>query len=163
MSDDDLRINFTDVEGQKEFTPVPPSRQSMIVTDWQQGEVTGEESKNRGALKLTFELTVQGGEYDGRRIWDTFTIVSSSLWKVKAFFTACGEDMERELTVTQLLDMSANIIGRELDVKLGVQPARVDQRTGTEYGARNKIQSYFPSGQGSNSGGKKLSGDSLLP
>lgn len=160
---DDLRINFAEVEGQKEFTPVPASRQSVIVTDWQQGEVTGEESVNKGALKLTFELTVQGGDFEGRRIWDTFTVVPKALWKLKAFFGAVGEDMEREISIDQLLDMSANVLGTELDVKLGIQAARVDPRTGNEYGARNKIQSYFPSGQ--SAGGKSVSGSSgsMLP
>lgn len=157
---DDLRINFADVEGQKEFSPIPPSRQDVIVTDWQQGEVTGEESVNKGALKLTFELTVQGGEFEGRRIWDVFTVVPKALWKLKAFFGATGEDMEREITVDELLDMCANILGKELVVKLAIQPARVDTRTGNEYQARNKIQSYFPAGS---SVGKGADNGSMLP
>jgi hypothetical protein len=150
---DDLRINFADVEGQKDFSPIPPSRQTVVVTEWQQGEVMSEESENKGALKLTFELTVQDGEYANRRIWDTFTVVKSSLWKLKAFFGALGENMEREITVDELLDMAANAIGQQLDVKLGIQPARRDNRTGNEYGARNRVQQYYPAGKSDSNGG----------
>ena len=161
--DDELRINFAEVEGQKDFSPIPPSRQQVTVTDWQQGEVTGEDSINKGALKLTFELSVQGGQYEGRRIWDTFTVVQNSFWKLKAFLGACSQDVEREWSVAELLDICPDLLGEDLEVKLGVQAARVDQRTGNEYSARNKVQAYFPAGS-SNSTSKTLAGsDKMLP
>jgi hypothetical protein len=139
--DGSLRVNFTDVEGQKEFTPVPPSKQNVIVSDFQTGTVS-EASKNAGAPKLSVEFTVQDGDYDGRRIWDTFTIVDASMWKLKAFLTAIGEDTEGELDVTP-----DEYVGRELVVRLAIQPARKNERTGDEYPARNNVKAYYPAAE----------------
>lgn len=144
FEDGSLRVDFTDVEGQKEFTPIPPSRQDVIVSDFDTGEVS-ENSKNAGAAKLSVEYTVQGGDYDGRRIWDTFIVLPQTLWKLKAFLSAVGEDVEGELDITP-----EDYVGRELNVKLAIQPARKDERTGNEYQARNTVKAYFPSGDGDN-------------
>lgn len=145
--DGSLRIDFTDVEGQKEFKPIPPSQQNVIVTEYQVGEVTGENSKNKGAPKLSVCFTVQSDdEYDGRNIWDTFTIADASMWKLKAFLTAIGEETSGELDVTP-----EEYLGRELRVKLAIQNARKDERTGNEYAARNNVKAYYPpSPEGSN-------------
>lgn len=153
MSDLDLRIDFTDVEEQTEFKPVPPSKQNVMVTDWDQGE-TGENSKNPGASKLTLELTIQDGDYSGRRIWDTFTFGEKSLWKIKGLMTAVGEDLDRAWTVSDILEQASEWVGRELVVRLAVQPARRDERTGNEYQARNQVKNYYPAEGGS---------DSLMP
>lgn len=144
--DDDgsLRVNFTDVEGQKEFKPVPPSKKNVIVSDFQTGVVTGENSKNQGAPKLSIEFTVQDpdGEYDNRRIWDTFTVADASMWKLKAFLTALGEDTDGELDVTP-----DEYVGRELVVRLGIQNARKNNETGDEYPARNNVKAYYPASE----------------
>lgn len=143
MSDLDLRIDFTDVEEQTEFKPIPPSKQRVMVTDWDQGE-TGENSKNPGSPKLTLELTVQDGDFSGRRIWDTFTFGEKSLWKIKGLMTALKADVERSWTVSEILESAPDWIGQELVVRLSVQPARKDERTGNEYQARNQVKNYYP-------------------
>lgn len=146
MSDfdgDDLRIDFTEVEDQKEFSPVPPSKQNVVITDWDKGEVTGQDSKNLGATKLTFEFTIQDGEFANRKIWDTFTVVESSLWKLKALLKAIGEDVTGSLNI-----VPEDYVGRALVIKLGVQPARKDPKTGNEYQARNNVKGYYPEGDG---------------
>lgn len=150
MSDLDLRIDFTDVEEQTEFKPVPPSKQNVMVTDWDQGE-TGENSKAPGSAKLTLELTIQDGDYNGRRIWDTFTFGEKSLWKIKGLMTAVGEDLNRAWTVSEIVAQAPEWIGKELTVRLAVQPARRDERTGNEYQARNQVKNYYPLAEGSGS------------
>lgn len=147
MSDLDLRIDFTDIEEQTEFKPVPPSKQNVAITDWDQGE-TGEHSKNPGSSKLTLELTIQDGDFSGRRIWDTFTFGEKSLWKIKGLLTAISEDVARSWTVAELLDAAPEWVGKELTVRLAVQPARRDERTGNEYQARNQVKGYFPLADG---------------
>lgn len=152
MSDLDLRIDFTDVEGQTEFKPIPPSKQSVMITDWDQGE-TGEKSKNPGAPKLTLELTVQDGDYSGRRIWDTFTFGEKSLWKIKGLLNALGLlDQQSSWTVSEILEAAPDWIGKELIVRLAVQNARKDERTGEEYQARNQVKGYYPSSESSDGG-----------
>lgn len=141
---DDLRIDFTEVEDQKEFTNIPPSKQNVMVTDWDKGEV-GEKAKNAGATKLTFEFTVQDGEYASRRIWDTFTLVENSLWKLKAFLSAIGEDVSGSLSLAP-----EDYVGRKLVVKLGIQPAR--KTADGEYPARNNVKGYYPEAEDSDNG-----------
>ena len=157
MSDLDLRIDFTDVEDQVEFKPVPPSKQNVVISDWDQGE-TGENSKNPGAPKLTLEFTIQDGEYVGRRIWDVFTFGEKSLWKIKGLLTAIEEDTEKSWTLAEIFEAAQDWLGKELTIKLAVQQARKDERSGNEYPARNNVKGYFPAGQGA--GG---SNDSMLP
>jgi hypothetical protein len=142
---DDLRIDFTEVEDQKEFTNIPPSKQNVMVTDWDKGEV-GASAKNAGATKLTFEFTVQDGEYASRRIWDTFTLVENSLWKLKAFLAAIGEDVSGSLSLTP-----EEYLGRNLVIKLGIQPARKGA-DGSEYPARNNVKGYYPEAEDSDNG-----------
>jgi hypothetical protein len=150
MNDLDLRIDFTDVEVNQggDFTPVPPSKQNVVISDWDQG-VTGENSKNPGSTKLTLEVTIQDGEYQGRRIWDVFTFGEKTLWKIKGLLTAIGEDTDRSWTVAEILDAAPDWVGKELVVRLAVQPARQDERSGTEYPARNQVKNYFPAANGS--------------
>jgi hypothetical protein len=145
FEDGSLRVDFTDVEGQKEFTPIPPSRQDVIVSDFDTGEVS-QNSKNAGAAKLSIEFTVQGGDFDGRRIWDTFVVIPTTLWKLKAFLTAIGEDTDGELDITP-----EDYVGKELNVKLAIQPARKNPETGDEYPARNNVKAYYPAGNGDGS------------
>lgn len=142
MSDLDLRIDFTDVEGQTEFKPVPPSKQNVRITDWDQGE-TGANSKNPGSPKLTLELTIEDGEYSGRRIWDTFTFSEKVLWKIKGLLTAIGEDVSRPWTVAEILEAAPDWVGKPLTVRLAVQNARRGE-DGTEYQARNQVKNYYP-------------------
>lgn len=147
MSDLDLRIDFTEVEDQVEFKPVPPSKQNAVISDWDQGE-TGENSKNPGAPKLTLEYTIQDGDYEGRRIWDVFTFGEKSLWKIKGLLVALGEDPTQYTSVGDIIGAAQDWLGKELTIKLAVQQARKDERTGNEYPARNNVKGYFPAGEG---------------
>jgi hypothetical protein len=141
----DLRINFTDVETQKEFKPIPPSRQHVMITDHDVSE-TGEQSQNPGAPKLVLELTVQDGDYSGRRVWDTFVFGEKTLWKIKGLMAALGEDIERDggWTVGEIFDAAPDWVGRELVVRLAIQAARKDKDTQQEYNARNQVKNYYP-------------------
>lgn len=140
---DDLRVDFSNVEGQRSFEPIPASRQTVVITGWEAGEVTGEEAKHKGAPKLTLEYTISGdpeeNKFANRKLWDTFVVVESSLWKLKAMLAAIGEDVSGELNIEP-----EEYVGRELEVKIGLQPARKNPSTGEEYAARNKVQAYFP-------------------
>ena len=144
MTDSDLRIDFTDVEDQLDFKPIPASKQNVRITDWDQGEVSSDGAKNYGATKISIEYTVQDGDYEGRRIWDTFTIVPASFWKLKAFMKAINEDTDQTYSVDELLELCPDFVGRELVVRLKIQQARKDQKTGQDWPARNQVGGYFP-------------------
>ena len=149
MSDLDLRIDFTEIDDSVvEYKPVPPSKQRVMITDWDQG-VTGEKSQNPGSPKLTFELTIQDDEYAGRRIWDVFTFGEKSLWKIKGFMNAVGAETGKAWTIGEILEEAPEWVGKELVVRLAIQPARRDPNTGNEYQARNQVKAYFPSEGGS--------------
>jgi len=146
------RINFADIEDQKDYEPVPRGRYTLELSDIED-RYSGENAKNPGARMLNCEFTVQDNEeYGGQKVWDLIVCVPKSLWKAKGFFAATEKidvsnlsyDMgsqqfttvdddgdEVEIDVTEL-------IGTKVEAKVGIQPATREQE------ARNKINTYYP-------------------
>lgn len=136
-----MRIDFTGVEGQKSFDPLPAGRYTCQVDDFKMGKAS-ENAKNAGADTISWELTVvdnDNEEYNGRKVWENMTIVPNSLWRLKAFLEAAGfeanDDMEFE---------PEDVLNSTLDVKLVIQKGRKNPSTGEEYEPRNSIKAFFP-------------------
>ena len=147
-----MKIDFTGVEGQKGFTPVPAGKYLIEVTDYRQGTAS-ENAKNAGAPTISWEFTIQstvGGEevitdrtgeevkVADRKVWENMTIVENSFWRLKAFLEACGFDVSGEIDFDP-----DEVVGSTLIAKVGVQPARKNKDTGDEYEARNAVKAFF--------------------
>lgn len=138
----DLGLNIADVE-EKDFSnePIPNSTYFCTVERMEESEVTGEESKNIGAPKFNIGVSIAKGKYENRWVFDTLTMVQAALWKFKSFMKALGID-EDEYSDPEFWPtpewIEENVIGRQLDVRVGIQPAR------GEYSARNKVNGYKP-------------------
>jgi hypothetical protein len=136
-----LKINFTDVEGQRKFSPLPGGKYLMEVTDFTEGEAS-EQAKNPGAPTISWELTVADDAQNpedavGRKVWENQTIVQSSLWRLKAFLQACGFAADEEVDFEP-----DEVLGSTFVAELGIQKARKNRQTGEEYPARNVVRSF---------------------
>lgn len=146
-----MKIDFTDVAGQKTFEPLPNGKYIMEVTDYREG-VAGDNAKNAGAPTVTWTCTIQStiagdteienrktGEIvkvEGRNIWENMTIVEASFWRLKAFLDACGFDVSGEIDFDP-----DEVLNSRFVAKVGIQPKRKG-KDGEEYEAKNVIRSF---------------------
>jgi hypothetical protein len=135
-----MRLDFTGVKGQTEFTPIPAGKYDVQVTDYRQGTAS-DKAKNPGATTISWELTVLNGEYEGRKVWENMTLVENSLWRLKAFLEACGFDVEGEIDFDP-----DEVVNSELVAKVGIQRGRKDKDTGEEYDPRNTVKGFYAIG-----------------
>lgn len=147
---DTMKIDFSGVQGQKTFEPIPPGKYIVEVADYREG-VASENAKNAGAPTLSWQLNVESTangdtelEYRGntinvenRVLWENMTLVENSLWRLKAFLEACGFDVSGEIDFDP-----DEVLNSRLVVKVGIQPARKNKETGEEYDARNTVKSF---------------------
>src|SRR4028119_478438 len=117
-----MRLDFTNVEGQKTFEPLPSGRYTVEVTDYKQGEAS-ENAKNPGAPTISWELTCTDANADesshNRKVWENMTIVENSLWRLKALLSAAGFDVDGEIDFDP-----DEVVGSTLDAQLGISTGR---------------------------------------
>lgn len=145
-----MKIDFTGVEGQKTFEPIPAGKYIVEVTDYREGTAS-DSAKNAGAPTISWELTVEstvGGDETitvrgnevkvlDRKIWENMTLVEASFWRLKALLEGCGFDVEGEID----FDPDA-VLNSRLVVNVGVQKGRKNRETGEEYAPRNTVRSF---------------------
>jgi hypothetical protein len=140
--DDGFVLNFADVKDNT-FEALPAGRYHVRITDVERKE-TGENSKNPGTPMIRVEYTiVQDGEYKNRRVWDNLVLSQSSLWKTKQLVVAAGAVTKEEAESSSFNFKPEEMLhGRELFVKLDIQPAR--KVNGKEYAASNQVKAFYP-------------------
>jgi hypothetical protein len=146
-----IKIDFTDVEGQQTFEPIPSGKYLVEVTDYREGTAS-ENAKNPGAPTISWELTVQstlnGDEtvvgsdgkdlkVEGRKVWENMTIVPASFWRLKALLAACGFDVSGEIDFEP-----EEVLNSVLVAQVGIQKSRKNRETGEEYEPRNQVKSF---------------------
>lgn len=146
-----MKLDFTNVEGQQTFEPIPAGMYVVEVTDYREGTAS-QNAKNPGAATVSWELTVEStvsGEtvlndrsgkdvkVEGRKVWENMTIVENSFWRLKAFLEACGFDVDGEIDFEP-----DEVLNNRLVVKVGIQKGRKNEQTGEEYEARNSVKSF---------------------
>lgn len=161
MSDDNepIRINFTGVEGRKGFALLPSGRYIAEITDFSEDEA-GDEAKNPGAKMVNWEFTLESDlegndtteatirnedrsrekvevKIDGRRVWDNMVLVEAMLPRVKEFLDAQWYDTSGEIDL-----YPEQMLNNRLILQVGTQRAKKDRKTGKEYNARNKVDSF---------------------
>lgn len=136
--DDDLQMNFADVEEGGAFTLLPNGKYHAMVTGFEVTETEG--GKAPGTPMVKAEYTIASGKYENRRVWDNLVLNKDSLWKVKQFLLGTGLSKEEvdSMSARAFLDKAENeeFMEIELDVRVGRQAAT------QEYDARNKVNGY---------------------
>ena len=140
-----LRVNFADVE---DYDPIPSGNYHLKVTD---GELrdSGENAKHPDSQYINWELTVQKGEFEGRKVW-TNTVFDHAectcdegdkfmkgLFALMGLLGATGKWSKEELKDDEFDFEIDDVIG--LDVKAAVT------KTGSEddeYGVQNNVKRF---------------------
>ena len=133
-----VKVNFADVEDQRDFSPIPAADYHAMVTNVKNAEVKS--GNNKGAPRLNWEFTVQGGDYDNRKVFDGHNLVKNQLWKPKALLKAAGFDVP---TDEEFEFDPEDVVGSEVMIKVEVQGAQKAD-DGTEYKAKNNVRAFFP-------------------
>lgn len=89
-----MGINLRDIKTGSE--PVPEGRYNVIVD---KAELAVSEKGNQ-TINVTFKIT--DGDYEGKLLWDTFTLIQNSYWKLKAFLDATGSDLTKEDDIPEI-------------------------------------------------------------
>jgi hypothetical protein len=102
-----IRVDFTDVKSG--FEPIPEGKYEAVVF-----EVEQKVGQNSGKPYLNWQLKIQGGEFDGRRLFYMTSLSPNALWKLKTNLIALGytkEEVEGDFD----LDLP-DLCGRECTV-----------------------------------------------
>lgn len=143
FTDDDLAIDFTDVEGAGGFTPLPSGRYLLQVTDWELTEVKKEGGKlPAGTPGIRWEFDVVDGEHENRKLWNSHWLSASSLPYLKGFLAATGEFTEEELNGS--LGSAKALAERVLEAQAKVCAKVGLQRNNPEY---NEIKNFMPASE----------------
>lgn len=106
------KINFTGVGD-----PLPVASYSAVVTK----ATYNPQSKNSGNPAVALEWTVNEGEYEGRKLFRSYSVQPNALVFLKQVLVALGidpEDLSTEIDIDSVLD---DILGSEcmLDISIG--------------------------------------------
>lgn len=86
-----MKLNLAGAKIQ-DFEPIPAGQYALVVSG---GEIKytngGPSDKNPTGQYANFELTVDGGEYDGRKLWKVCPLGGDGLGFLKEFLAATGK------------------------------------------------------------------------
>jgi hypothetical protein len=137
MGEGSIRVNMSDVgEGSGIRDPLPSGKYHVKVTDGELKEA-GENAKNPGSEYISWEFTVQDGEYEDRKVWSNTSLLPQARFALKGLLEAVGQDAGGEVA----FDID-DLIGEDLIVQVKKMPKRTNQETGEEYDERNDIKGY---------------------
>lgn len=89
---DGLHLNFSDEEASSEarsFDPLPSGKYTAYITDIDLREC-GPNSKNPGKNYWAVEFTVDGGNFDGRKVWTNVMLFNGALYSLAQLLKATG-------------------------------------------------------------------------
>lgn len=132
-----MKLNFADTEDPRNdgFELLPNGKYHCQITGAEMTETSG--GKAPGTPMVKMEYTIITGKFENRRVWDNLVLNNESLWKTKSLLYACGWTEEEVKSEDFDFDVDElELVGRELDVRVGRQPAKDD------YEARNKVTGY---------------------
>jgi hypothetical protein len=150
MSDqDDLTIDFTGQEAYGTgFEPVPRNWYKVVVTDWEASEVKKPDGKfPQGTPGTRWELTIDGGDYDNRRVWINHWHHPKSLPFLKGFLQATGKFSDDELSGQVDLNEA-----RERAVNSTMMARVIRREADGGYDASNEVKAVKPVGSDVSSG-----------
>lgn len=124
-----LNFDAATVDPQQSFDPMPAG--------WYQGIVTGSEMKPTKAgdgSRLNLEITIQGGEFHGRKVWDGLNLANPNPVAVEIAFKQLSA-LCHATGVIQCAD-SNQLHGIPFECKVKLVPAK------DGYDAKNDISGY---------------------
>jgi hypothetical protein len=158
-----VRLNFTDTEkygnSSLGLDPLPSGKYHVAITDVDV-RFSGPAAKNPGSEYWAIEMTVQSGEYQGRKVWTNASMLPHALYTIKGILEALGA----ETTGNELNVEPDDILNKELVVrtqlKKGGEKYLDAQGQEKETSERAEVKGFFKL-EGAKTGA--TSGGSLLP
>jgi hypothetical protein len=157
MSDDDLIIDFTDQPSYGGgFEPVPRNWYNCVVSDWESSEVKKVDGKfPQGTTGTRWELTIDDGEFENRKLWINHWHHPKSVPFLKTFLQATGKFSELELNGRLHPDDF-----RERALNSTLQARAVIKEASGGYDRTNEVKSVKAAGADTSSGSNSTG---LLP
>jgi len=149
---DGIRVNMSSKEGKsKTLEPLPSGRYLVAVTDCDLDEC-GPNSDNAGKPMFKLEVTVQDGDYEGRKAWTNVMLFEKALYSISQMLKACGIDIREvgDKAEFQVEGYEPNMIpgpeywmGKQFIIRTKLMPKRKDKNTGKEYDERTEIKGFM--------------------
>jgi hypothetical protein len=114
MSDNTISVDLSDV-GDVSGKPPPEGRYAVLVTGFEEREA-GENAKNPGSAYISWELTVQQGEHQGRKFFQNTSLLPQALFGLKQLLLATEDWTEDDLNGKLEFDPN-DVVGKEIGVK----------------------------------------------
>jgi hypothetical protein len=89
-----VRINFNDVEGSREFEPIPDGTYLCMI------EEVKEKFTRKGDEMWNICFRIQEGAYEEQCIYDNLVFSDAALKRARLFFSSIGVDTSGQLEVT---------------------------------------------------------------
>lgn len=145
MTDEEFMIDFTsqDPVEARDFEPVPRGKYLVSISDGELKEC-GPDSKNPGKPYAALETTVQGGPYEGRKIFTNVMLFPDKNGKMISamnLLTATGK--VARLRTSEFVE---HVLGTDVVVQVTVT------KETEKYPAKNEIRGYFPASAGVTAG-----------
>ena len=83
-----VTVNFAEVPD-ADFSAIPPGKYHVKITSGEMRE-SGPNSNNPGAQYINWELTVQEGDHENRKLWTNTSLLPHALFNLKALLLATG-------------------------------------------------------------------------
>ena len=84
-----------------------------------------------GTIYLNVTLRVVGGEYEDCKLWDTFSLLEQSLWKLGSFAVSCGQneafDIDNDSAINSALKGRIGKCKTKYEVYEGDQKTKVQK------------------------------------
>ena len=91
------KIDFSTVNDIADFDPVPDGQYLCTITDIESGLT------KKGDDMWTLRLRIEGGEHNGRLLFDNIIFSDRALPRVKRIFACCGVDVSGEVDLDQVM------------------------------------------------------------
>lgn len=119
-------INFANVKG---LEPIPPDTYMATIVKAEAGV------SNAGNEKVDLQWKIDGGDYDGRIVFDSLVFTENSLFRVKNTLLGLGfpKDFKGDIDPESLVGEAAEIV-------VDIQPGNGTDENGEPYPARNRVK-----------------------
>jgi len=158
---DGIRVNMTSEEAASQSRDndlIPPGKYLMAITDVELREVANPpkpgKQDNRGKPFFAFEFTIQGGDYDARKVWTNGMLFSPALYTVVNMLKALdvpfsGTDNNPTF---QVPGFEPNVVpeadwwlGQQMVVRVSTRKGGIkDKETGERYADKAEPNGFFP-------------------
>lgn len=133
-------INVNEIPERTDFTPVPPGNYTGMIVNSDM-----KPTKANDGQYLSLEIDIQGGEFEGRKLFENLNLVNKNAQAQEIAYKTLGE-IARAVGLTTVGD-SNQLHNKRFNMEVVVTPAK------GEYGPGNRVKKYSTISTSSSPGG----------